>query len=117
MRVRRRMIHRYDIPVGISKGQIWFCPEIGLLHEGIERLTDRHRRGNPPSAALETKGGGHHRNERDSTTVSIQQALDGVPACRRWLGWNEWKAWMAAAALEQLQADMAGSLRRVFADP
>jgi hypothetical protein len=34
------------------------------------------------------------------------------------VGWNQWKeVWIAAAALEQLQADIAGFLRRAFADP
>jgi hypothetical protein len=50
--------------------------------------------------------------------ANIQQALDGVPACRCWAGWNQKvEVWIAAAALEQLQADIAGFLRRAFADP
>jgi hypothetical protein len=50
--------------------------------------------------------------------ANIQQALDGVPACRCLAGWNQWvEVWIAAAALEHPQAGIAGFLRRAFADP
>lgn len=62
--------------------------------------------------------GRYHCTDEDSPMANIQQALDGVPACRCWAGWNQWvEVWIAAAALEQQQADIAGFLRRAFADP
>ena len=50
--------------------------------------------------------------------ANIQQALDGVPACRYWAGLNQkLEVWIAAAAHEHPQAGIAGFLRRAFADP